>query len=145
MTLTFGDMNLTWWPYPNNLCKLSLHGQMQGCLQVDMTLTFGDMTLTNGDLTLTICVASPWPDAGPSVGWPDLDLWRPYPDNLCMLSLHGQMQGRLQVDVLDVHVSLALIDQQFGHLHVIVQGGKMKGGVSIVLLLVHDPMSGYLG
>ena len=55
LSVGWHDLDL-WWPYPDNLYVFSLHGQMQGCLQVDMTLTFGDMTLTYGGLTLTICV-----------------------------------------------------------------------------------------
>ena len=60
--------------------NFSLHG----CQYTDMSLTYGDMIL---------CL---------DVGWCDLDLCEktltyrePYPDNLCMLSLHGQMQSSL--------------------------------------------------
>ena len=31
-----------------------------------------------------------------------------YPDNLCVLSLHGQVKRCLQVNILNVHISITL-------------------------------------
>lgn len=67
-----------------------------------------------------------------------------YPDNLGVLSLDGEMKSGLQVDVLEVHVRLAVKDELFCHLHVVVQGGQMQGRVAVVLFLVHDPPAGQL-
>ena len=38
-----------------------------------------------------------------------------------------------------------LVNQQLGHLHVVVECGQMQGGVTIVLLLVYDPGPWQLG
>ena len=62
-----------------------------------------------------------------------------YPDDLSVLSFHGQVERRLQVDVLQIEACTTLSNQQFGHFDVIVERGQMEGRVAVVLLLVDDP------
>ena len=64
-----------------------------------------------------------------------------YPDDLSVLSFNGQMQGCLQVDVLQIQLGSTSSDEKLGNFHVIVKCGQMKGRVSVVFLLIHDPRS----
>ena len=59
-----------------------------------------------------------------------------------MLPFDGQVQGRLQVDVLQVEPSAALTHQQLGHFDVVVERRQMQRRVAVVLLLVDDPRPG---
>jgi hypothetical protein len=66
-------------------------------------------------------------------------------DNLSVLPFDGEVEGRLEIHVLEVHVRLAVEDQLFGHLHVVVEGGEVEGSVAVVLFLVDDPRTRQLG
>lgn len=46
---------------------------------------------------------------------------------------------------MPVCVYLYLVHQQLGHLHVVVEGGQVQRGVTIVLLLIYDPGPWQLG
>ncbi len=58
------------------------------------------------------------------------------PDNLRVLALDGEVEGSLLVDVLEVQVGLAQLDEEFRHLAVVVEGGEVEGRVAVVLLFV---------
>ncbi len=62
-----------------------------------------------------------------------------------MLPLDGQMQGRLQVDVLQIELRPAGADEELGNFDVIVERGQVKGCVSVIFLLIDDPRARKLG
>lgn len=59
--------------------------------------------------------------------------------DLRVLSLDGEMQSRLQIDILQIQVGFSRTCQLFGDFDVIVEGGQMKGRVTVVLFLVNYP------
>ena len=62
-----------------------------------------------------------------------------YPDDLCVLPLDGQMQSRLEIDILKIEMSSSLAHQELGHLDVVIESGQMQGRVAVIFLLVDDP------
>jgi hypothetical protein len=38
-----------------------------------------------------------------------------------------------------------LMDEQFGYLHMVIEGSQMQCSIAVILLLVHDPRPGQLG
>ena len=68
-----------------------------------------------------------------------------YAHNLGVLALDGEMEGRLEVHVLEVHVGFAVEDELLGHFDVVVEGGEVQGRVAVVFFFVDDPGSGEFG
>lgn len=84
------------------------------------------------------------PSRPPNFQAPIRPIHRTHPNDLGVLSFDGEVEGRLQVDVLQVHVRLAVEDELLGDLDVVVEGGEVEGRVTVVLLLVDDPAAGQL-
>lgn len=68
-----------------------------------------------------------------------------YPDDLCVLSFDGEMQWRLEINVLQIEVGSSLLYEKLGDLHVIIQCCQMQCGISVVLFLVDNPRARKFG
>lgn len=62
-----------------------------------------------------------------------------HPDDLRVLPFDGQVEGRLEVYILEVQPCSANADKELSYFDVIVESRQVEGRVAVVLLLVHDP------